>query len=247
MNDKTDLPPKSLLKYYLGTYHLLKLKALNFGAYKGKKILTGSRCLNDSYFDAWSLSWTEDGKHKLQEAQQSFGITESEIKEIQAWADEMFNTDRLGWINTFNDREILSAYRDRFFAQSHDSEAIGIYFPEDAMEDFIQEFEPQSAEIGSIGILNNLKQKKPEQADEEFIGYDLIGMEPSGDYHSFHCYDKASDLHNKFQLELNDYGLLKEVKSRDRLLAYANDPDQSQLPFVPWYLVKVKQLSAHKP
>ena len=234
------------MDYYLGAYHLLKLKALDFGAFKGKKILTGSRCLNESYFDAWSLSWTEDVKHNLREAQQTFGITDREIRAIQAWADEVFNIDRLGWINTFGDKEILREYKDRFFAQAHDSEAIGIYFHEDAIEEFIQEFEPQSKETGSIGILNNLKQKMPEQAEGEFIGYDLIGIEVSGDYHSFHCYDKASDLHEKFQLELNEYGLLKEVKSQDKVLAYANDPDQSQLPFVPWYLVKMKRLSLHQ-
>ncbi|MEM8890576.1 MAG: hypothetical protein AAGD28_21545, partial [Bacteroidota bacterium] len=68
-----------------------------------------------------------------------------------------------------------------------------------------------------------------------------------GDYHSFHCYDKSQELREKFQLELNEHGLIKEVEAKDKLLAYANDPDQSKLPFVPWYLVKVKKVSIHKP
>ena len=37
------------MKYYLGAYHLLKLKPLDFGKHKGQKVLTGSRCLNESY------------------------------------------------------------------------------------------------------------------------------------------------------------------------------------------------------
>ncbi|MEL6250990.1 MAG: hypothetical protein AAFR87_03165 [Bacteroidota bacterium] len=231
------------MNYFLGAYHLLKLKPLDFGAYKGEKILTGSRCLNDSYFDAWSLTWTEDGKHKIAEAQKEFGLTEAQIQELRGWADQKFEEERLGWINTFRDTECLLEYKNRFFPQAKDFEVLAIYFPEDAIDDFIQEFEPKSAQTGSIGILNNLKQKIPEQAEETCIGYELIGMEPSGDYHSFHCYDISQDLREKFYFELNEYGLIREVKDKDKLLAYANDPDKSKLPFVPWYLVKVKKIS----
>ena len=232
------------MNYYLGAYHLLKLKPLDFGKFKGKKVLTGSRCLNESYFDAWSLSWTEDGMKKLSEPKDEFNISESQIKEIQKWSDPKFNDKHLGWINTFNDLETLLEYKSRFFKSVSDFETIGIYFPENLIQDFINEFDPQTDKTGAIGILDCLKQKTPERIDdEEFIGYDLIGMEFSGDYHSFHCYDNADEMINKFDLTLNERGLINEFKNKQDLLEYANNPDNG-LPFVPWYLVKVKKVKS---
>lgn len=232
------------MNYYLGAYHLLKLKPLNFGKFKGKKVLTGSRCLNESYFDAWSLSWTEDGMKNLSEPKEEFNISESKIKEIQKWSDPKFNDKRLGWINTFNDIETLKEYKTRFFDSVTDFEIIGIYFSENSIQGFIDEFEPQLDKTGEIGILDCLKQKTIEEfEDEEFIGYDLIGMEFSGDYHSFHCYDNADDMINKFGLRLNERGLINEFDNKQALLEYANNPDNG-LPFVPWYLVKVKRIKS---
>ena len=232
------------MKYYLGAYHLLKLKPLDFGKHKGQKVLTGSRCLNESYFDAWSLSWTEDGMKNLSEPKKEFNINESQIKAIQEWSDPKFNDKHLGWINTFNDIETLREYKIRFFDNVTDFEIIGIYFPEDSIKDFKDEFEPQTDKTGAIGILDCLEQKIPERLDdEEFVGYDLIGMEFSGDYHSFHCYDNADDIINKFGLTLNEKGLINEFDNKRNLLKYANNPDNG-LPFVPWYIVKVKKIKS---
>jgi len=232
------------VNYYLGAYHLLKLKPLNFGKFKGKKVLTGSRCINESYFDAWSLSWTEDGVKNLSELKEEFNISESKIKEIQKWSDQNFNNKHLGWINTFSDIKTLKEYKTKFFNSVTNFEIIGIYFPENSIQDFKDEFEPQTDETGEIGILDCLKQKITERLeDEEFIGYDLIGMEFSGDYHSFHCYDNADDMINKFGLRLNERGLINEFDNKQDLLDYANNPDNG-LPFVPWYLVKVKKLNS---
>lgn len=231
------------MNYYLGAYQLLKLKPLNFGAFKGQKILTGSRCLNESYFDAWALSWTEDaedGKDKLSEPEREFNITKTEIKEIQKWADKKFNEKHLGWINTFNDFETIIEYKNKFFKSATDFKAIGIYFPETAIQGFINEFEPQTDNTGGIGILDTLKTQTPENMyNEEFMGYDLIGMEFSGDYHSFHCYGNSNEIIKKFGLKLNESGLITEFENKQEVLSYANNPENG-FPPVPWYLVKVK-------
>ena len=68
-------------------------------------------------------------------------------------------------------------------------------------------------------------------------------MEFSGDYHSFHCYDNADDIINKFGLTLNEKGLINEFDNKQDLLEFANNPDNG-LPFVPWYLVKVKKIKS---
>lgn len=230
------------MTYYLGAYFLLKLRPLDFGKYEGLKVATGSRCLNDSYLDTWSLPWTQDGKNSLSEPQEEFGLTNTQIKAIQKWSDKRFDEQAIGWINTFSEIETLREYKKKFFPKASDFEAIGIFFPENVVQDFIDEFEQAIGTDGKIGILNCLKNKTPEQPDlERFIGYDLIGIEYSGDYHSFHCYDKADELIEMFGLTLNEKGLFEEFENKKDLLEYANDPVNG-LPDFPWYIVRVKAL-----
>lgn len=228
------------MQYYLGAYHLLKLKPLTFGKYAGQKISTGSRCLNESYFDSWALSWTPLEKKELIELKNEFDINKAQLKAIQEWADQKFNEKHLGWVNTFNDLETLREYQSTFFSDATDYETIGIYLPEDAVQAFKKEFAPQSENTGEIGILDCLIQEIPEVLDKEtFVGYDLIGMECSGDYHSFHCYNISDEIKDKFGVTINEKGLINEFENKQALLDYANNPDNG-LPCVPWYLVKVK-------
>lgn len=232
------------MKYFLGAYHLIQLKPLDLGLFKGRKVLTGSSCINISCFDPWSLSWTEDGKKALTDPKGAFSITTTRLESIQAWADEKFNEKRLGWPNTFHDLETLKTYKSSFFAGAQGLEVIGVYFPEASIPELVQVFEPKSEQAGEIGILQTLKCKIPENSLEEaFIGYDLIGMEFGGDYHSFHCYDLAEELMQKFKLSLNEHGLIEACTQKEELMAYANTPEESGLPFIPWYLVKVKRVT----
>jgi len=229
------------LKYYLGTYQLIRLKPLDFGKFKGQKVLTGTKCINESY-DAWSLSWTEDGKSDLSDLESTFNITKFQIKEIQEWSDVKFNEKHLGWVGTFNDIDTIREYKNKFFEMETDFEVIGIYFPESSIQDFINEFTPKT-KGAEIGILNTINTFTSELEDvEEFVGYDLIGVEFSGDYHSFHCYAGSDGLVQKFGLTLNGYGLINEFENKQDVLEYVNNTDESGFPFVPWYLVKVKKV-----
>ncbi|MEO1438405.1 MAG: hypothetical protein AAFV80_22890 [Bacteroidota bacterium] len=227
---------------YLGAYQLLKLRPLDFGAFKGQKVLTGSTCINPSLYDAWSLSWTEDGQHNWNIPKTQFQLSDRQIKAIQAWADPKFNDHKLGWVNIFHELDTLRQYYHLFFSTKLDAVAIAIYFPGDALSEIIKAFEPQSKQEGQIGILRSLKKQIPESKGEgKFIGYDLIGIEISGAYHSFHCYDCTQELLDKFQLTLNKYGLIDALKNPQQVLDFAHNPENG-LPSIPWFLVKVKQV-----
>jgi len=117
-----------------------------------------------------------------------------------------------------------------------------ILFPENDRADFLTEFAPAKKEYGTLGIYDNLKKKivEKESDDEAFIGYDLIGVELGGDFHTFHCHDLSNELTSKFGIELNEFGLIKEIESPKEIVDYMNDEENGCEP-VPWYLVKVKK------
>lgn len=230
------------MTYFLGSHYLLKMNPLGFGACRGKRVPTGSTCLNSSYFDAWSLSWAEDGKKISKEVLKEFGLSKKEVRNIQAWADPKFDEQALGWVNSFANLDVLREYKGRFFPAEEEAMALSIYFEAADIPDFRAEFEPKSENMGTVGILEALNRSISESEEPEgrFLGYDLIGMEFGGAFHSFHCFDCSVGLKEKLGIELNANGLIPSDAQRKALLEYAEDQENG-LPAVPWYLVKVKE------
>ena len=77
----------------------MKLRKSNFGTFEGAKLYICSTCINDSFMDAWSLSWTECGKKVNDETKSSLNIDEMQIFDIQKWADQKFEEEKIGWIS----------------------------------------------------------------------------------------------------------------------------------------------------
>jgi hypothetical protein len=235
------------MKYYLGAYYLIKLKPVNFGKIKGTKIHTCSSCINDSYLDSWSLSWAVEGKGDLERPKQGFGLSDSRIKEIQEWADKQFNDNKIGWISTFADFETLNEYKSRFFESDRDYKILSINFPETEKDDLMKDFKTNKENVGAIGLWNNLNKGITEILDnsEIILGYDLIGLESSGDFHTFHCHDLADDLIKRFNLKINEFGLISKYDNWIDLTKYMND-ENNGFESVPWYFVKVKLINEDK-
>jgi len=232
------------MKYYLGAYYFLKLCNANYGSIKDTKICTCSTCINDSYFDNWSISWSSSGNRSLKEAKEQFNLTNAEIKEIQEWADQKYEQKKIGWLNTFSDYETLSEYKNRFFNIAQDYLILSINFPETEKDALIEEFLIKEKDIGAIGLWDNLIKQIPEVTNEseKDIGFDLIGVELGGDFHTFHCHDLADELIQKFNIQINQYGLIESENSWEQLVEYMNDEENGFEP-VPWFFVKVKMVN----
>ncbi len=235
------------MQYYIGAYHLIRLREVEFGRIKGTKIYTCSSCINDRYFDSWSLSWTVDGKSDLTEQKEVFGLTDELITNIQKWADYKFDQKKVGWLNTFTDFETLLEYKNQFFPNDRDCLILSVNFPDSECEKLLAEFEQEAKQDGSIGLWDNLNERTPERTDEseQFIGYDLIGLESGDNFHTFHCHDVAEDLNGKFKAEINEYGLLNSDDKWIEMVEYMNDVNNGFKP-VPWYFVKVKLVDENK-
>ena len=235
------------MKYFLGAYYLIKLCNANYGSIKDTKICTCSTCINNSYFDGWSISWSSSGNSGLKEAKKEFNLTNSQITEIQTWADQKFEEKKIGWVNTFSDYETLIEYKDKFFHNIQDYRIFSINFPESEKDDLLEEFLIKEKGLGAIGLWDNLNNQAPEVADESEIelGFDLIGVELSGDFHTFHCHDLAEELINKFNIHINQYGLIANENNWQQLVEHMND-EENGCESVPWFFVKVKLIDEKK-
>lgn len=230
------------MQYYFGGYYLIKPRIADVGNIKNKKFLTCSSCINDTLIDTWAISWATPIEHQIKKLREEFGISEAKQKEIQNWVDKKFEEKRIGWHQVFSDIETIKEYSNKYFSHIEEKEILQILFPVDEREDFLTEFKPQKKEDGTLGIYDNLKKKIVEGQNESqiFIGYDLIGVKLGGNFHTFHCHYLANELEKKFGIELNEYGLIKEIINPKEIIDYMNN-EENGFESVPWYLVKVKK------
>ena len=228
-------------KYYNAGYYLMKLKPIEFGADKDKIVETCSDCINFSVFDYWCLSWTGDKLTKEQKIE--LDLTDEKISAIQKWTDDKFDKKEIRWGNALPDLEAVLTFKSLFFSNIKNIDIYTIYFSETDTDSLIEEFDKDGMNNGNFGLRINLMKKNENKSatNEEFLGYDFIGVEGDGSFHSFYCHNITTALVNQFSLVINEHGLFQEIKEPKRLKDYLNIPENGLEP-VPWYIVKTMKI-----
>ena len=135
-------------------------------------------------------------------------------------------------------------YKRIFFPHLEDLRIIAIYFDEYGASDLVKEFESPFDKLGEFGLrLTLLKRiEDVKSKDEILLGYDLIGVEVGGSFHTFHCNDMGTKISEKFGLRLNDYGLFDHTKDWKPVLEFLNGINTGFEPD-PWFVAKVKLIT----
>jgi hypothetical protein len=228
------------MPFYHAGYYLMKLRPIGFGSQVSKQIFTCSTCINDSLLDFWSYSWATP-RDSDKEEMEGLELTDEKIKSLREWVDKAFENKRIGWPNLFRDLETLREYSDRFFPEISGKQIISIYFSKPESADLLSEFKPKKENFGTVGLYDGLQKMVPEETltEEKFIGFDIIGIEGNGDFHSFHCHDISGDLIERFHLTKNQYGLFEDTRDWQPVVDYMNAEETGCEP-VPWYFCKLK-------
>jgi hypothetical protein len=229
--------------YLNAGYFIVKTKAINFGSDLHRVVETCSGCINFAVFDYWCLSWTSDelGEKEKNELK----LTDEKIDQIQTWTDELFDKKIITWGNALPSLEIALTFKNLFFADQDEINIYTIYFSEPDANALIAGFEGEQYNHGDFALRHNLLNRIEEvdSEDELFVGYDFIGVELEGSFHSFYCHDMTGMLINTFNLKLNQFGLFDTLPDSQAISDYLNGPESGVEP-VPWYIVKTKRIKA---
>jgi hypothetical protein len=200
---------------------------------------TSSRCINEHLVNIWSYSWTKNKDKNVKEVKENFRISDKDIDLIRTWVDKNHDEDKLGWVNVFTDLNTALEYRATFFPHLSDIKVFALYFNERERANLLDQFKPHSKGMGEIGLRLTLSKGIEEKKNDQFLGFDYVGIEFSGDFHTFHCHDLGGELTGKFEITLNEYGLFDSDKNSDQVLAYLNN-EKNGCELVPWYVAKTK-------
>lgn len=228
-------------EYYFAGYFLIMTNPIGFGKDKAKIVFTCSGCVNTSAFDFWCISWTNTEIGSKEKAQ--LGLTNEKILEIQRWTDDKINKGQIQWGNAFSDLETTITFKKLFFPNLSNTDIYSIYLSQTDSNLLIEEFQPASNSSIDYSLRHNLSKRiaETQNKNEEFLGFDLIGLERDGAFHSFYCHNITQDLITKFSLVINKYGLFSSIPRPDLLRKYLN-AEENGLETVPWYIAKTKRL-----
>lgn len=217
--------------YYQAGYYLLQFQSPDYGSIQGKTLWTASSCINTTCLDAWSHSWA--GQEQKENIQQKYGWSPAQFTHLEQWTDQQLEAGQIGWVDVFQNLATARAYQAQFFEQE-EVHCLGISFAPSQQQALIEHFNPPSPTEGEIGLRQFLRQAIPENPSGQFLGYDLIGVEIDGGFHSLHCYDLQPFLEEQFGLSFNAYGLIEEGADWEAVLAHFEEEP------VPWFYVRVK-------
>ena len=232
-------------RYYNAGYYLIKKQPIDFGDDKEKIVSTCSGCINATAFDTWAWSWSTQLDKKVQSFLE---LTDNTIQLIQEWTDKKFDNGEIGFGNVFPDLKMALEFKDLFYKDRQDIEIFAVDFSETDTNNLIEDFAPGENEgfnfnNGHFGLRENLLKKNHETADSisHILGFDFIGVECDGSFHSFYCHNITKELIDKFGLVINENGLFESIPDPDLIRDYLNDQETGLEP-VPWYIVKVKKI-----
>ncbi|MES2734522.1 MAG: hypothetical protein V4714_22430 [Bacteroidota bacterium] len=228
------------MNYYLGGYYLVKQN--DFSHWKGvkpKPTWTISNCINDVHPDEWAFDWVETSVERKLEVQKTLAITDDQYQEIQRWVSQKDTEDKFGWPNLFRDREAARQFASQYLFHLTGIKLLGIYLPEYLFADFIADIQPANNYPGT-GIYQQLNQKVLEDGSGEVLGFDILGIEYSGDFHCFLCNCLEKAYQDQFELTFNSNGLIDSLEDAQQVLDYTNAEETGAEP-VPWAIWKVKE------
>jgi hypothetical protein len=133
------------MKYLLGGYYIISL--LKRPEYMDNEIIpetiySASECLCDFHPEI-NILWG-GSKRKKQEYAQKLNITESTYRELEKWVEEMFETEKFTFPQLFTTVELTREFYNKFLSHLPETKVIGIGFPEDFVNDFIEYEESQN-------------------------------------------------------------------------------------------------------
>lgn len=227
------------MKFYTVGYYLIQLQPITFGSINSELVYTASTCINNSLLDYFSFSLYCENDEANKKNFEKFGINDQIQNEIHKWTENKLAEKKIGLPNIFFDIDIAKEYKNSFFADLDSIKIIGLYMPKDEINDMIDVFKPEGDNKSYYGISTKALEMVEEPETGIEIGYDLIGIESSEDFHSFHCHDMIDELKSKFDVEINKYFLIDSSKNYKAIIDYMNDEDSGCEP-VPWYFAKIK-------
>jgi len=202
------------------------------------RIITASACMADVYPDERMLSWVKTSPEELAGIRDELKLSESEFEDLRALVDQSFESG-FGWPRVILDLTFAREFNRRYLQAVRGVHLLGMCITADDAEKCRQYIVSLSSEsAGETGFQKMFSRRQPCVDSGVFLGFDVIGPEYYGAFHTFSCDDLAKDFVEKLGITFNAHGLIPDEEKAFAAAEYANR-EETGAELVPWFAVKL--------
>lgn len=235
----------SVENYIIGGYFLVEGTSLPEYSEKSilpKTIWSLSECICNHHPPCSTMSWVKPNEQQNEVAyQKALELDDFEYIELSKSLDNAFNDKEYGWSNMFIDPVYARDFADKYLSKIDKIKLFMIATSEKYADLFLEEDEPKG-NMGANGVYLCLKEKNRPQISWKPIGYDVLGSDGCGSFHSFLCNSVETELHNKFNVSFNELGLLESFSDAEKSTEDMNSRDDVEpVLWTPWAVYELEK------
>jgi hypothetical protein len=177
-----------------------------------EEVLSGSKCICDSFPDTWAIEWASVSDEERAKAAASFGILADDLGRIMVWATQAFSKT-FGWPNVFYTLQAAKEARVALLPPDADVVAFGLGLRATEVEEFLAAAKPPAkkegfASVGETGIYECVSARKSIAEGGEFAGFELLSTFYSLLTCSWLCNGLEKECATQLGIRTNGHGLL---------------------------------------
>lgn len=237
------------MNFYIAGYYLIqgsrKQDWMDKDNLLPEKIWSGSRHISPKFPDSWILGWVSnrevEAKQELENARGIIKLSDAKFFIAQKEFNDLFTEDQFGFPNVFMNSNVALEKHHQYFGSVSDLKLLGFALPENYLENFMTQYNSKDFEsVTRNGVYKKLRQRNIYDKSHQIIGYDLLGFD-GADYCSFLCGSMESEIHQKYNVRFNQYGLISEYELADKVSkAIRNGEETAEEGFwAPWLVFEI--------
>lgn len=199
--------------------------------------VTISTCIVDSYPDWWALPWARTSEDELEKRRVSLDLDPSQFAALRAWVADAVARGEYGWPNVFLTLGSAREFHRRFLAGRTGQRVLGASVARDVAARFVRDEAP-SGKNAAPGVWSALSRERRAERGGQLLGFDIVGAEVGGSFHTFSCNDLERDFAAHLGIQLNAHGLIDEAAHALAASEYVNRGDVGAEP-VNWYPMRI--------
>lgn len=186
-----------------------------------EKIWSGSRHICSKYPDSWIFGWVTNrgigAEQELKNVRETIKLSDKEFLAGQEDFNGLFQKDLFGFPNVFFTPELAREKYHQYFSSVAAIKLLGFALSDTYYDSFFEQYNSKDFEpITNSGVYQKLKSKELFNKDHSHIGFDLLCFNGS-DYCSFLCGSMESELHEKYDIQYNQFGFISEFNKAENV------------------------------
>jgi hypothetical protein len=183
-----------------------------------------STCVTETLPDTWAIAWVKSSDKQRREAAQNCGLGPDQLARFIAWTTEKLDKDsQIGWPNVLLSLGTAKELVETFAVDLTAFRLLGIGLHREQADEVIEHLRPKAPHVGEDGLLKGLRKRQPLAAGGRFLGYDLLGTEIGGSFHSWFCNGLEKDIWERCRIRPNAFGLIDTWSAALECAQYAGD------------------------